>query len=231
MNEALQARYFYQRRIFRRKIKSFESRLEEKDKWNTILIQAVQLNDSTVRSQRAQIENLHERIESKYKLGKRLAKIEFEKHEDAYLKQIISLRKEVRKLANVKASLGETIKSLELSHKKSIEKIEEEKKLVEVFNNQLCEQYKGQEGEISFLNSEVKILNEKNQNLRKENSDKEIRLNKLIQQMTSLSERTKKSETKMKEIDDKIENLKTKDPKTKQDSLPPPSKRKRKKKD
>jgi len=223
MNEALQARYFYQRRIFRRKIKTLL--LEEKARWNIFLIEAVQLNDTVVRSQRAQIEHLHERIESKYKLGKRLAKIECEKQEDAYISEIISLRKEVRKLANIKASLGETIKSLELSHKKSIEKLEGEKNLLEMSNNQLCEQYKGQECEISFLHSEVKILNERNYNLSKENSTKEIRMNKMARQMATLTERATKNETKMKEIGDKIENLKEK-----QDSLPPPKKRKRKKK-
>jgi len=225
MNESLRARYFYQRRIFRRKIKTLESCLEEKARWNIFLIEAVQLNDTVVRSQRAQIENLYERIESKYKLGKKLAKIEFEKQEDVYISEIISLRKEVRKLANTKASLGEKIKTLELSHKKSIEKLEGEKNLLETSNNQLCEQYKGQECEISFLHSEVKILNERNYNLSKENSTKEIRMNKMTRQMATLTERATKSETKMKEIGDKIENLKER-----QDSLPPPKKRKRKKK-
>jgi len=205
-------------------MKTLESCSKENAKWNTFLMEAVQLNDYIVRSQRTQIENLHERIETKYKLGKRLAKIEFEKQEDTYVKVIISLQKEVQKLANVKASLGETIKSLKLSHKKSIEKIEEEKKLLEVFNNQLCEQYKGQECEISFLHSEVKILNERNYNLSKENSVKEIRMNKMTRQMSSLTERANKSDMKMKEIEDVIENIKEK-----QDSLPS-KKRKRKKK-
>jgi len=195
--------------------------LEEKVWWNVLLVQAVQLNDNVIRSQRDQIEIIRDRIESKYKLGKRLAKIEFEKQEDYYIELIISLRKEVWKVAHVKASLSEKIKSLELAHKESIEKLEEEKKLLEVFNNQLCEQYKDQECVISSLYSEVQMLEERNYNLSKENSIKEERMNKMSRKLTLLTERATKSDTMMKEIDMKMEDLKAR-----QDLLLPPKKRK-----
>jgi len=232
MEKAL-ARYHYQRRNFKRILRNFEVSLMEKEDWNNVLLQAIQLNDNQIRSYILHIENLREISISKYELGKSLAESQYQKKLDEaelVIAQVLALRKLTKKLKKEKKALSESIKQRTqtiMNQKKYAEELEEDKKTLEDFNNQLCDQYKGQESQINDLQQRVKDLSDsnnsltiRNNNLSKEIKTYETRLNKLTRNTTALSKRIDYSEAKSSKIEEKV-NLVTQPPKGKKQKKKP----------
>jgi len=231
MNEAQLARYYYQRRNFKRKIGNLKTILMEKEEWSTQLLQAIQLNDDCIRFWMTHVEVLRAEMTYKYESGKQFAEKEFKtklEEADSKMRQLKTLKKTTQKLKIENRALNESILSLTSTiaiKKKTEEKLREEKKLLEDFNNQLSDHYKLHEQEISSLETEVKQLREKNDNISKENRAYDTRLNKLTKKMSSLSKRIADyDEFKFKEMEGKLQDLCTKQ----ETLLPKKKKRKRK---
>jgi len=123
-----------------------------------------------------------------------------------------------------------------LSLSKTNTDLEEEKKLLETFNNQLCDRYKKQENLINALQQSVKDLNEQNDNLNTRNSNlsKEIRIYEL--RVSKLERATKAEHSRMSKLEKRIidNEISTKELEKKHEEVQnklaiPPKKRKRRK--